>query len=429
MYIEKAGGNGSRVLKFIFQETPKNDRLFINYFLYISMPSKTINRPSYTPLYFLASLGAGGIAVAFFMFLMSLIPHEGTPIPTFDHIFPVLLNGTLFSFFVGIALIGILIFGFFFIKLLIWNFKEYFAFKKTEAFSALKSGNDEVTLMAIPLTLAMGMNVGFILGAVFIPGLWSIVEYLFPAAILGFLAIGIFAIKIFLEYFTRLLTKAEFDFSKNNSLAQMIAIFAFSMIAVGFAAPGAMSHHIETNAIGIFGSIFFGAFAGFLLLINLTLGFKSMFKHGINKEASPSLWIMIPILTLLGITAVRVTYGLHHGFETELIDSSLFTLTSLIVSFQAVFALLGWAVMKNNKYFETFIHSDKKSVGSFALICPGVATVVFGWFFLIQGLVLNGVIPEPHDSPIIFGIFLLPILYIQAITIKYFFILKNKFGL
>ena len=43
----------------------------------------------------------------------------------------------------------------------------------------------------MPLALAMSVNVGFIIGLTFVPGLWSIVEYMFPAAILAFLAIGL----------------------------------------------------------------------------------------------------------------------------------------------------------------------------------------------------------------------------------------------
>jgi hypothetical protein len=386
-------------------------------------------RPAYTPLYFLAALGSGGLSVSFFMFLMFLVPHKGFPIPTFDLILPQLIEWDFLSAIILFAIAGIVVFSFFFIKLLLWNIKEYLQFKKTEAYTKLRSSNAEITMMAAPLTFAMALNVGFILGAVFIPGLWNIVEYLFPFALLGFLATGVVAVKIFLEYFSRLLIKGDFDFTQNNSLAQMISIFAFAMIGVGFAAPGAMSTIVQINAIGIFGAIFFSALAFLLLAIKLILGFKSMFRHGINTEASPSLWIMIPILTLLGITAVRVTYGLHHGFESELINSSLFTLTSLIISLQIVFALLGYTVMKQNKYFTAFIHSEKKSVGSFALICPGVASVVFGWFFLMKGLVLNGVLPEPAENPFLFAVFLLPFLYIQFITIRYFFLLKKKFAL
>ena len=44
--------------------------------------------------------------------------------------------------------------------------------------------------MAIPLTFGMTMNVFFVLAATLIPGLWSVIEYIFPLAIMGFLIIG-----------------------------------------------------------------------------------------------------------------------------------------------------------------------------------------------------------------------------------------------
>ena len=43
---------------------------------------------------------------------------------------------------------------------------------------------------------------------------------------------------------------------KKNNLTQMISIFALSMVAVGFAAPGAMSSNIAVNAVGIFEQYF-----------------------------------------------------------------------------------------------------------------------------------------------------------------------------
>jgi len=41
----------------------------------------------YSPLYFLASLGAGGLVVTFFMYLMFWVPHSGRPVPIFEDIF------------------------------------------------------------------------------------------------------------------------------------------------------------------------------------------------------------------------------------------------------------------------------------------------------------------------------------------------------
>ncbi len=383
-------------------------------------------KEKYSPMYFLAALGAGGLSVSFFMYLMFLVPHKGAPMATFDFVYPVLLQGTWLSFVSVFAIVFIIAFAILHFKLLIWNIKQYKAFKKTSAYNTLKSTNAEVTLMALPLTFAMTINVCFVLGALFVPGLWDVVEYLFPGALLGFAVVGYYAIKIFMEYFSRLITTGEFDFVKNNNLSQMISIFAFSMVAVGFAAPGAMSHYIQINAIGIFGAIFFGSIAALLLVIKLILGFKGMFKYGIGSEASPSLWIVIPILTLLGITMVRINFGFSHHFDQPLANASLFTLTSFVLSLQIIFGMLGYSVMKKLGYFEEYIEGDKKSPVSFALICPGVAFMVFGMFFINMGLVLNGVIDK---YSVAYFLFMLPFMFVQYKTVVYFFKLKNKFAL
>jgi hypothetical protein len=383
-------------------------------------------RKNFSPMYFLSSLGAGGLSVSFFMYLMFLIPHKGVPMATFDFIYPALLKGDWLSFVTAIALVFIVVFGVLHIKLLIWNVKQYNMFKKTEEYTSMVNGNGEVMLMILPLTFAMTINVCFVLGAVFVPHLWDVVEYLFPMALMGFAVVGYFAIKIFIEYFTRLLTTGDFDFTKNNNLSQMMSIFAFVMVGVGFAAPGAMSHHVIINAIGIFGAIFFSAIAILLLVIKLILGFQSMFEHGIAKEATPSLWILIPILTLLGITFVRISFGLGHHFDQELAKSSLFTLTSSIVSLQLIFGMLGYKVMKSMNYFEEYTVGDKKSPISFSLICPGVAFMVFGMFFVNFGLAANGIVDK---YSVAYFIAMLPFMYVQFKTVIVYFRLKSKFEL
>lgn len=383
-----------------------------------------ILREKFSPMCFLSALGAGGLSVSFFMYLMFLVPHPNTPMATYDFIMPALLKGDWLSFVITFSLVFIIAFAFLHFKLLIWNTKQYFMYKKTKAFEDLKNSNAQITLMTLPLTYTMTINVCFILGAVFVPKLWDFVEYLFPFALIGFVVTGYFALKIFIEYFSRVIIKGDFDFSKNNNLSQMISIFAFSMVAVGFAAPGAMSHNITINAIGIFGALFFASIAILFMFIKITIGFKNMFEKGLSLETAPSIWITIPILTLLGITFIRISFGLEHHFATPLAKSSLFVLTSIILSLQIIFGILGYIIMKKMNYFEKYIESTNKSAISFALICPGVAFMVFGMFFINYGLAYNNIIDK---YSIAYFIFMIPFIYIQMKTIIYFFKLYKKF--
>lgn len=55
------------------------------------------------------------------------------------------------------------------IKYLLWNFAAYADFKKTQAYTDLMNSNAEMTTLAMPLALAMTVNVAFIVGLVFVP--------------------------------------------------------------------------------------------------------------------------------------------------------------------------------------------------------------------------------------------------------------------
>ncbi len=58
----------------------------------------------YTPMYFLASLGSGGLAVSFFLYLNFLIPHKGVEMVSITHIMPFLQKGNFVSFLIAIAI-------------------------------------------------------------------------------------------------------------------------------------------------------------------------------------------------------------------------------------------------------------------------------------------------------------------------------------
>jgi hypothetical protein len=378
----------------------------------------------YSPLYFLAALGAGGVAVTFFLYLMFLVHHPDTPLVTFNHLMPLLLEGSwLVRALVGAAMLAVLAFAVLHGRLLLWNLREYRLFRRTRAFAELRASHAEVSLMAIPLTLGMSINVAFILGALFVPNLWSVVEYLFPVAILIFLAVGAYALKIFIDYVSRIVTSGDFEAAEKNGLAQMLAIFAFAMLAVGLAAPGAMSHNFYINASGIFFSVFFASVAVVLGLVKLVLGFRAMFHAGLAPHASPSLWIVIPILTLLGIAVIRMNFGLHHGFDEPISKPMLFILTSAILSLQVMFGLIGYRVMKGMGYFRDYLHGAERHPGSYSLICPGVAFFVFGMFFIMFGLVQNGLVEK---FSLAHFVALAPLAYIQYKTVAAMLRLNRK---
>ena len=255
----------------------------------------------YSPLYFLASLGAGGLSVTFFMYLMFWVPHPDQSVPVFEDITAAFASGgPLLQAAIVVAVLGIAVMAFLNLKLLVWNLRRFAEYSKTEAWTKLKNSNGETQVLAMPLALAMSVNAMFILGLVFVPGLWSVVEYLFPAALVAFAAIGWLAFRFIGDFLGRVLSDGGvFDVTANNSFAQLLPAFALAMVAVGMAAPAAMSTNPLTVGIALVMSIAVGSVAALYALVAAIVAFNSMLHHGTARESAPTLMVVVPILTIL----------------------------------------------------------------------------------------------------------------------------------
>lgn len=358
----------------------------------------TLKRPAdaYSPLYFLASLGAGGLSVSFFMYLMFWVPHPGRPVPVFEDISAAFATGRMpMQAAIIVAVLGIAAFAFLNVKSLIWNFSALSGFRKTEGYTALRNSNAETTLLAAPLATAMTVNAMFILGLVFVPGLWSVIEYLFPMALVAFLGLGVWAFRTIGDFLGRVLTTGGvFDVTAHNSFAQLLPAFAISMIAVGLAAPAAMSGNTLTVGIALVLSTFFGFAAITYTVVAAITAFNSMLQHGTAKDSGPTLMVIVPILTVLGIMFLRQNHGLHTGFDAHTTPGETMVFLARLLTVQILFLLLGMLVLRRQGYFTDYVLGTKTSPGSYALVCPGVALSVMLQFFINKGLVEAGVIDK-----------------------------------
>lgn len=347
----------------------------------------------YSPLYFLASLGAGGLAVTFFMWLMFWVPHPGQPVPIFEDNFAVLTNGTLLeqAMVLG-AMAGIIVFGFLNIKLLIWNLGRFSAFRADPAYADFAASNAGSQVLALPLALAMSVNVGFLLGLTFVPGLWSIVEYLFPAAMAVFLLIGILAFRMIAAFLKTRLANGGFKCAANNSFAQVLPAFALSMVGVGLAAPAAMSTVQATAGIAIILATFFITAALLIAAVAAILGLRSIMENGLNVEAAPTLMVIIPLMTVVSIAMMRISHGLHVHFDVHSGAGETLTFLTRMISIEVLVALFGVMALSSVGYLGRFISGTEASAGSYALVCPGVAMSVLGHFWINKGLVDAGLI-------------------------------------
>ncbi|MFT5743071.1 MAG: hypothetical protein ACI86S_001133 [Paracoccaceae bacterium] len=359
-------------------------------------PTATRPADTYSPLYFLASLGAGGLVVTFFMYLMFWVPHTGRPVPIFEDIMAAFNTGTIpMKTAIAVAMIGIAFFAFMNIKMLIWNLSQLSTFSKTDRYSKLRASNAETQLLAMPLAMAMTVNGLFIIGLVFVPGLWNIVEYLFPAAMVAFLLIGLLALRQIGHFLARVLSEGGvFDVTAHNSFAQLLPAFALAMVAVGLSAPAAMSTVPVVVGSSLIVSTFFGTMAAVYAVIAAVTAFNSMLHYGTAKESGPTLMVVVPILTVLGIMLLRQDHGLHTTFEVHGTTAETLMLLSKILTVQVIFGLLGMIVLRRQEYAKAFLTGEGNSAGSYALVCPGVALSVMTQFWINKGLVAAGLVAK-----------------------------------
>lgn len=359
--------------------------------------TQTHARPSdtYSPLYFLASLGAGGLAVTFFMWLMHWIPHPGKTVPVFEDILAAFTTGNLLvQGMIVLALGGIAVFAFLNLKSLVWNLRRFSAWRGTDAYARFAATNAESQVMALPLALAMSVNVLFILGMVFVPGLWSVVEYLFPLAVIAFLGIGAYGFKLYAGFLGRVLTQGGFNCAANNNFGQVLPAFAFAMVGVGLAAPAALSTVPALAGLGLVLSTFFLTTSALIASVAMILGLRSMMENGANPETAPTLSIIVPLLAVLGILSLRQNHGLDVHFGAEALAGETLVTLARFLSVQVLFLLFAGLILIRQGYARRFLLGAENSPGSYALVCPGVGFAVLMHFFINKGLVDAGLIAK-----------------------------------
>lgn len=379
---------------------------------------------SYSPLYFLSSLGAGGMAVAFFMWLMHWTPHPGRPVPIFEDISPAYAaGGAGTQAMLFLAMVGIVFYAALNIKHLVWNLIRFRAWKRTEDAARLAASNGETQFLALPLALAMNVNVWFILGLVLVPGLWTVVEYLFPLAIAVFLLIGVMAFRMLGRFYSRVLTTGGFSCAANNSFAQALPAFALAMVGVGLAAPAGLSAEPLVSGLGLVLSTFFLVGADLIGAVALVLGVRSLLENGASVETAPTLSVFIPVLTIVAILSLRQGHGLHEHFALESGAAERLMMLSQFFSAQLLFALFAGIILRRLGYAARFVTGREASPGSYSLVCPGVALVVMLHFWLNRGLVDAGLVAKFSFA---YWAITSPALALQLATMWLIFVLNRK---
>ncbi|MDG1281166.1 MAG: hypothetical protein P8O10_07645, partial [Pseudorhodobacter sp.] len=87
-------------------------------------------------------------------------------------------------------------------------------------------------------------------------------------------------------------------------------------------------------------------------------------------------------------------HGLGVHFGSHGTSGDMLVLLSRILAVELGFGLFGLTVLRATGYLRHFVTGSEVSVGSYALICPGVALSVMLHFWINKGLVGAGLIAK-----------------------------------
>lgn len=349
----------------------------------------------YSPLYFLSSVGAGGLTFTFFTYLMFWVPHPGRNTVFFEDILATFGNGSFFQqLAILVAVVGIAFFSAFNVHSLVWNLRQFSSYVKTPEYIELRRSNAETSCLAVPLAIAMTLNTFFIVGLVFLPGLSNVIHYILPIGLLGFILIGLWCLTLIGQFLIRVLPERSFDLDANNSLIQLLPAFALAVVSVGVSSPAMLSTNTSIVGAALVASTIFATMTVLWVFIAVFVALPSIIKHGTAREAAPTILMIIPIITMLGITILRQNNGLHTVFGARGVPGeSLYLLADFLIV-QVAVLLVGLIVLYRQGYFSTWVFGPNRSPLSFSLICPGVSLSVMIHFFVNKGLVEAGMITK-----------------------------------
>ncbi len=364
----------------------------------------------FTPLYFLASLGAGGIAVVPFAFFNYSVSHAAGLITQSQMPY---VGASLWQFFlfrgaeismILFTAIHIILTAFFLIQLLIWikNKRAFHEFIQ----DPLK--NSAILAPFISITMTMNVFIGPV--RYFIPQIADNLQSFMLPALIGWSVIWIALLWTEIKLLTISFTN-EFDVSKIH-FGWLLHPFALGMVTVTGTGIAALAKNPEIAHTAAFMSLISGSMGLFLLTVKLVSLFKSHFAmRGLpEKQFLPSFLIVVPNLTLYAISFFRFGHYLEQHQNAEM-GAYFLIVTTTFFAFEIWYMLFGLSLLSEylkKDFFKEFYPSQ------WGLICPLVAFAVLGSF------VYAAFIPTPFLYFTIIITFIITVVMFFSLLYKHF---------
>ena len=341
------------------------------------MVTSNEQQKQFSPLLFLAALGAGGISVIPFAFLQYTY-HTGKGLVTYNDIMHSTLSAGQEILFRVLEVVMI-VFAIIHVALLVKYVKRMIPWMKTRTFKEVfHNPLKNSTLVAPFIAIAMFLNVIIGPARFFIPMISENFQTLMLPALIVW---GIIVVTLLLVE-TKLLTISftkGYDIEKIN-FGWLLHPFALGMVSVTGTGIAAMAKDSSIAHTAAFFSTITGIMGLFLLTVKLLVLFQRHFKmKGLpEKQFLPSFLIVIPNITLYAIAAFRFGHYLEHQFSFHLGGAYFFIVIMMAFAFEVWYLLFGLGLLRN--YFKKQYFKKEFYPSQWGLVCPFVAFAVLGSF-------------------------------------------------
>jgi len=378
----------------------------------------------YSPLYFFNAFAAGGLALSFFMYLLWTARCLYSSVPSFDILMPMVVDTSLFTSFVSlIGLAGFLFFTILHTLLLRWNIQSFKRWQLTVPYKTFEKSADKTVLLAIPMTLSLTLLLLVLTLSMALPFIFTILEPLLGLALVILSVLGVRALKIYIVFFLHLITQPSHDEAYGNNLGQIIAMLAFSMLGLAFAILSACSTIKITLVLGFLLATFFLTLTAFIALFWFGPRLSSLTERKISPESSPLFLAATGIVCLNGVTFHYLGRTLLSAFGSN-VDAGDFVLTfGYLFAANLLLGTIGYILVKSHGFWARLLRGEVYAAGLYALVCPCLALLIFGQYFLNVGLTQSDII-EPWG--LFYWLLSLPLIFAQLYIIRLFFRLNAK---
>jgi tellurite resistance protein TehA-like permease len=365
---------------------------------------------TFNPLTFLASLGAGGIAVVPFGYFQYAIQTEKGLITYSQLMNAATSTADLIFFFIMQTIM--IVFASLHFALTFKFFKQLISWKKTKDYRDYISNPQKNSgYLAMFTSLAMTFNVFIGVVRFFVPALSNnFQDLMLPALIVwGVLWFVLMSTEIKL---LKTSFQKDFDVAK-ISFGWLQHPFALGMVTVAGTGIAALSANPSIAHIAAFMSLISGSMGMFLFMVKLISIFKSHFamKGVPERQFLPSFLIVIPITTIYAIAMFRMGHYFQHWFN---FDSSVFSTLVVVIpfAFQTWYMAFGISMLKD--YFKKDFFRKEYYVSLWAFVCPFVGYAMLGAFMY------KFFVPNVFTQFVIFASILTAVGFFIFIGLRYF---------